>query len=201
MNAADQKADGKTRRQSQPESPQDQGLPHGPHILPREHPVTHPTLKIIGLMLVKQAFLIVALFRRGAARGRNKRDPTAPKAPPREPQGAPRLPKVHQCRAFGCLLCGLFVPNVYFYAMPAPRRPRRILETLCYAISCSICYIPKPPRRNDFKTFPFMIFYLYLLCFFAFTFSDSSPFPFMLQPFPNTATPLELLPHERTRAG
>ena len=63
--------------------------------------MTHPTLKIIGFMLVKRAFLIVALFRHGVARGRSKRDPRVPKAPQREPQGAPRLPKVHQWRAFG----------------------------------------------------------------------------------------------------
>ena len=103
MNAADQKTEEKTHRQSQPKRPQDdprapkgphwapQGLPHGPHMPPQEHPITHPTLKIKGFIALKQAFLIVALFRHGAARGSTKRDPRIPKAPPREPR-CPKAP-------------------------------------------------------------------------------------------------------------
>ena len=59
--------------------------PRGPPILHREHPVSHPTLNIIGFTLVKRAFLKVTLFRHGVDRGRRRREPRAPKGPQRGP--------------------------------------------------------------------------------------------------------------------
>ena len=59
--------------------------PRGPPILHWEHPVSHPTLNIIGFTLVKRAFMKVTLFRHGVDRGRRRRDPRAPKGPQRVP--------------------------------------------------------------------------------------------------------------------
>ena len=90
----------------------------------------HPTLKIIGFMLVKQAFLIVALFRHGAARGSTKRDPRAPRAPPREPQGAPRLPQGAPMDGIWMPFGSLFGPNLVKSHLGDPKIAKSMLKVL-----------------------------------------------------------------------